>query len=152
MKISAIIPAAGSGLRMGTDIKKPYLLLGSKPILAHTLEVFDKSVFVNDIFVVVSDEDKERCIEEVITPYNFYKIADVLAGGETRQASVFNGLKRTPEDADIVIVHDGVRPFVTDSIIEASAHIAPIRISQNNPPKTRKFTLRSVVAFKSDVV
>ena len=124
MKISAVIPAAGSGARMGNDIKKPYLKIGSKPILAHTLQVFEKSLLVDDIFVVISDEDRKLCEYEVINPYNFQKVAAVLPGGETRQASVFNGIKRTSDDTDIIIVHDGVRPFVTENIIEASVESA----------------------------
>jgi 2-C-methyl-D-erythritol 4-phosphate cytidylyltransferase len=109
---------------MGSDIKKPYLKIGSKPILAHTLQVFEKSFLVDDIFVVVSDEDIEQCKDEVINPYNFHKVADVLAGGKTRQASVFNGIQRTSDDTDIIIVHDGVRPFITEKIIEASVESA----------------------------
>lgn len=124
MKISAIIPAAGIGVRMGSGIKKPYLKIGSKPILAHTLQVFEKSLVVDDIFVVVSDEDIKRCKDEVINPYNFHKVADVLAGGKTRQASVFNGIQRTSDDTDIIIVHDGVRPFITEKIIETSVESA----------------------------
>jgi 2-C-methyl-D-erythritol 4-phosphate cytidylyltransferase len=109
---------------MGSDIKKPYLKIGSKPILAHTLQVFEKSFLVDDIFVVVSDEDIKRCKDEVINPYNFHKVADVLAGGTTRQASVFNGIQRTSDDTDIVIIHDGVRPFITEKIIETSVESA----------------------------
>ena len=119
MTITAIIPAAGIGARMGIGIKKPYLRLGDKPLLAHTLAVFDNSALVDDIFVVVSPEDVKRCSDEVIRPYSFHKIADVLAGGETRQASVFNGLQRTTDETNIVIIHDGVRPFVTTDIIAA---------------------------------
>jgi len=109
---------------MGSDIKKPYLKIGSKPILAHTLQVFEKSFLMDDIFVVVSAEDIKHCKDEVINPYNFHKVADVLAGGKTRQASVFNGLQRTSDDTDIIIVHDGVRPFITEKIIEASVESA----------------------------
>lgn len=124
MKISAVIPAAGSGTRMGRGIKKPYLKIGSKPILTHTIGVFDKSFLVDDIFVVVAGEDRKRCEDEVINPYDFHKVSDVLAGGKTRQASVFNALQRTSDDTDIIVVHDGVRPFVTAEIIEASVESA----------------------------
>jgi len=109
---------------MGSGIKKPYLKIGSKPILAHTLQVFEKSCLIDDIFVVVSDEDREWCKNEVINPYNFHKVVDILPGGATRQASVFNGMKRISDDTDIIIVHDGVRPFVTEEIIEASVEFA----------------------------
>ena len=98
--------------------------IGSKPILAHTIEVFEKSFLVDDIFIVVADEDRKRCEEEVINPYHFHKISDVLAGGKTRQASVFNALQRTSDDTDIIVVHDGVRPFVTEKIIAAAVESA----------------------------
>jgi len=109
---------------MGGDTKKPYLLLGDKPVLACALDVFEKCNYTDEIFVVVSAEDVEKCIAEIITPYNFRKIADVLVGGETRQESVFNGLRRITEDTDLVVVHDGVRPFVTEDIIEACCEAA----------------------------
>jgi 2-C-methyl-D-erythritol 4-phosphate cytidylyltransferase len=109
---------------MGRDTKKPYLKIGSKPILAHTIEVFEKSFLVDDIFIVVADEDRKRCEEEVINPYHFHKVSDVLAGGKTRQASVFNALQRTSDDTDIIVVHDGVRPFVTAKIIAAAVESA----------------------------
>ena len=109
---------------MGGDTKKPYLLLGGKPVLACVLDVFDKSNYTDEIFVIVSSEDIETCLAEVITPYHFRKVADVLAGGETRQESVFKGLQRIGKEAGLVVVHDGVRPFVTENIIAACCKTA----------------------------
>lgn len=109
---------------MGGDTKKPYILLGDKPVLTCVLDVFEKSNYADEIFVVVSAEDIEKCVAEVIEPYNFRKITDVLAGGETRQESVFNGLQRISEDADLVVVHDGARPFVTEDIIKSCCKAA----------------------------
>lgn len=97
--------------------KKPYLDLLDKPILAHTIGVFDDSTVVDTIFVIVDEADFDTCQSVVIDPYNFQKVATLVPGGETRQDSVFSGLTRLPADTDFVIVHDGVRPFVTDEMI-----------------------------------
>lgn len=97
--------------------KKPYLELLDKPILTHTIGVFDRSTVVDAIFVIVGETDVDACRSAVIEPYNFQKVAGLVTGGETRQDSVFNGLKALPHDTDLVVVHDGVRPFVTDEMI-----------------------------------
>ncbi len=97
--------------------KKPYLELFDKPILAHTLGAFDQNSVVDTIFVIVDGPDFDTCRSAVIEPYNFQKVASLVPGGVTRQDSVFNGLKVLPDDTDFVVVHDGVRPFVTDEMI-----------------------------------
>ena len=97
--------------------KKPYLELLDKPILTHTIDVFDQSSVVDTIFVIVDEMDFDACRSVVIEPYGFQKVAGLVPGGGTRQDSVFNGLKVLPEDTDFVVVHDGVRPFVTDEMI-----------------------------------
>ena len=97
--------------------KKPYLELLGRPILTHTIGVFDRSAVVDTIFVIVDETDGDVCQSVVIEPYDFQKVAAVVPGGETRQDSVFNGLRVLPDDTDFVVVHDGVRPFVTDEMI-----------------------------------
>ena len=97
--------------------KKPYLELLDKPILTHTIGVFDRNTTVDTIFVIVNETDFDTCRSVVIEPYGFQKVAGLVPGGETRQDSVFNGLNMLPDDTDFVIVHDGVRPFVTDEMI-----------------------------------
>lgn len=97
--------------------KKPYLELLDRPILTHTIGVFDRSAVVDTIFVIVGETDFDACQSVVMEPYNFQKVAGLVPGGETRQDSVFNGLKVLPEDTDFVVVHDGVRPFLTDEMI-----------------------------------
>ena len=97
--------------------KKPYLELDDRPILSHTIGVFDQSSVVDAIFVIVDEMDFDVCRSAVIGPYDFQKVAGLVSGGETRQDSVCNGLKALPKDTDFVVVHDGVRPFVTDEMI-----------------------------------
>jgi len=123
MKLSVIIPAAGSGRRMG-GVKKPYLDLAGKPILAHTLAVFQQCDLVDDILVVAAGGDEDACICSVIDPYGMSKVCRVVAGGETRQESVFNGLRELASDTDMVMVHDCARPFVTEGMIRDALEAA----------------------------
>ena len=109
---------------MRTSVKKPYLNLGDKPILVHTIGVFDRNPVIDSISVIVDDADLEFCQSRVITPNAFQKVGDLVGGGLTRQASVFNGLQSLPTDVDCVVVHDGVRPFVTDEVIFACIEAA----------------------------
>ena len=113
--IAAIIAAAGVGKRMGHHIPKPYLALAGKPILAHTLKIFETMPEIRQITVVVHPEDLNFCQETVIAPYNFKKILRVVPGGKERQDSVYHALKalKNEDELEIVLVHDAVRPFVT---------------------------------------
>ncbi|MCZ6675903.1 MAG: 2-C-methyl-D-erythritol 4-phosphate cytidylyltransferase [Candidatus Poribacteria bacterium] len=105
-------------------IKKPYLQLLDKPVLSRTIDAFDRSPIVDAIYVIVGEGDFEVCRSVAIAPYGFQKVADLVSGGETRQDSVFNGLQALPDDTDFVMVHDGVRPFVTDEMIFACLEAA----------------------------
>ena len=115
MKVAAIIPAAGIGARMKHDTPKPYLMLAGKPILAHTLAMFETSPDVHEVSVVVHPADLDSCQEQVIAPFAFKKVLRLVPGGKERQDSVYNALKvlQKEEDLEIVLVHDGVRPFIT---------------------------------------
>ncbi len=113
--IAAIVAAAGMGIRMGNNTPKPYLLLAGKPILAHTLGVFEKIKEIREVTLVVHPEELDYCQEKVISPYGFKKVLRLVPGGKERQDSVYNALKalKNEDDLEIVLVHDGVRPFVT---------------------------------------
>ena len=123
MHVSVIIPAAGCGRRMG-DVKKPYLDLAGKPILAHTLKVFQQCSLVDEIVVVVAAGDENECVRNVIIPHGVDRVDQVVAGGETRQESVFNGLQKVSPDTDMVVVHDCARPFVTEDMIKNTLEAA----------------------------
>ena len=116
-KIDVLIPAAGAGHRMETSVKKPYLILDDKPILSHTIDVFENNSAIDEIYVIVGKSDFDICNETAIYPYQYKKVRELIAGGETRQSSVFNGLCALSDDVEYVIVHDGVRPFLDDKII-----------------------------------
>ncbi len=105
-------------------IKKPYLNLAGKPILAYTLLVFQQCSLVNRICIVAAQGDEQNCVQDMIIPYGIDKADQVIAGGETRQESVFNGLQSVASDTDIVIVHDCARPFITEGMIKNTLEAA----------------------------
>ncbi|ABB30309.1 2-C-methyl-D-erythritol 4-phosphate cytidylyltransferase [Geobacter metallireducens RCH3] len=120
MAVFALIPAAGMGKRMGASINKQYLLLGGMPILARTLEVFERSPLVDGIFVVIPADEIPFCREQVVERHGFSKVRSIVAGGAERQQSVLNGLRAmegTAGEYDVILIHDGVRPFVTEDIL-----------------------------------
>ncbi|NLM09477.1 MAG: 2-C-methyl-D-erythritol 4-phosphate cytidylyltransferase [Clostridiaceae bacterium] len=123
-KVSAIIVAAGTGSRMKSRINKQYLLLNGKPVLAHTIEAFEKSNCISEIIVVINKNDNDFFMDLILKPYNYKKITAIAEGGKDRQESVFNGLCRVSPESDIIVVHDGARPFVTTDIIKTSVDVA----------------------------
>lgn len=109
MKITAIIVAAGNGTRMGGVINKVFLPLGEEAVIEHTLNTFSSCSMIDDIILVTRESDIELCKN--------FKGIKVIAGGKTRQESVYNGLNEA-ESADIVVIHDGARALITKEIIE----------------------------------
>ena len=125
MKKIALIPAAGMGRRMGASMNKQYLLLDGKPILAHTLEIFQQADFIDEIVVVVPAEEIDYCRIHVVEKYGLEKVKQIVAGGAERQNSVLNGLRALDcHDDDLVLIHDGVRPFVPLAVVQRSMEIA----------------------------
>ncbi len=119
-KVTALIPAAGMGRRMGQKVAKQFLPLGDKPMLAHTLLVFQRAAGVDEIIPILSKEDMESCLRDIIELYHITKVRTLVVGGKERQDSVMNGLEKLEKDASVVLVHDGVRPFVTEGMIQES--------------------------------
>lgn len=115
---AAVIVAAGSGRRMGGDRKKQYLLLSGRPILAHTLEAFDRAPAVERVVLVVPAADLEEVRSGVLPLFGGHTPVELVAGGERRQDSVRNGLAALGPETGIVLIHDGVRPFVSAKNIE----------------------------------
>ena len=115
-RIAAIVPAGGRGQRMGADLPKQYLALGGRPVLAHVLARLEACPLIDEIVLVVRAEDIEYCRRHVLAVGAFAKIGAVVPGGAERRQSVYRGLRET--DADIVLVHDAVRPFIDDELIE----------------------------------
>lgn len=121
MKTIALIPAAGSGSRMQADVSKQYLLLDGKPLLAHTLQVFAAHPAIDAIYLIVPPGDLDYCRREIVERHAITGITQIVAGGAERQDSVANGLAACgAADDDIILIHDGARPFVSSEIITAA--------------------------------
>jgi len=124
MKADAIIVSAGKGQRFMEGRKKQYFSLGGKPILAHTLDQFDTCSLIRSILLVVGQEDQDYCLKEIIEKFKYRKISQVIPGGKRRQDSVKNGLDGLSAHSEVIVIHDGVRPFVTKEMIEDSIRSA----------------------------
>ncbi len=114
---SCILVAAGSGSRMGKGNSKQFIQIGGIPMLSRTIKAFESCEDINEIIVVMNKDDIERCKSEIIEPYSFKKVAAVIEGGKTRQESGYRGICAADKTADILIVHDGARPFVDNDTI-----------------------------------
>ena len=116
-KTVAIIPAAGSGIRMESKLAKQFLSLDGKPILALTLEPFQEST-VTAVVLVVPKDDVEYCKKEIVERFGLTKVEKIVPGGKRRQDSVRLGLEATEGKYDLVLIHDGVRPLIEKALIE----------------------------------
>ncbi|WP_366923289.1 2-C-methyl-D-erythritol 4-phosphate cytidylyltransferase [Metallumcola ferriviriculae] len=103
---------------MKSNVNKQFISLKGKPVLAHTLEKFERSPLINDIIVVVRDKEIELCRSAVLDKHAFKKIKALVAGGDERVHSVAKGLAQCSEDTDLVVVHDGARPLLTLSLLQ----------------------------------
>jgi len=124
MTVTALIPAAGMGKRMGQTVAKQFLPLGDRPMLAHTLMVFQRTGVIDEIIPILSKEDMENCLRDVIERYHITKVKTLVVGGKERQDSVYNGLMKLEDEKGVAVIHDGVRPFVTPEMIEESVEMA----------------------------
>jgi len=128
----AIIVAAGIGQRMKSNMPKQFLALANQPILWYTLQPFIQCQDIDTIFIVVPKLYIEKCENEIIKPlrkvHNLFESDKLkmrcICGGERRQDSVYAGLQAMGDFADIVVIHDGVRPFVTPMQISQIINIA----------------------------
>lgn len=127
MKTAAVIPAAGTGARMHNILPKQYLPLGGKPIISRTLAAIERIPIIDAIFPVLAPGEFDYFREQISGRGRLQKIAGPAPGGNSRQASVFNGIKEAGEDFHIILIHDAVRPFIDEEtvmeiIAQASAH------------------------------
>ncbi len=113
----AIVLAGGNGSRMGGRIPKQYMEVCGKPLLCHSLDVFEACTFIDGIVLVVRSEDIDYCRESIINKYGYGKISSVVTGGARRCDSVMNGLSAV-RDPGYVFIHDGARPCITPEILD----------------------------------
>ena len=147
---TAIVTAAGSGERMGGEIKKQFRQLDGIPILIRTLSTFFSSELISNIIVTAPEEDLEYCENLILqffepSPKPFL----VIAGGLERQDSVFGALQQCPKDTDLVFVHDAVRPFISLDLIEELHKIA-IKEKAVVPAARLKNTIKQITGMYLD--
>ena len=118
MKVGAIIPAAGRGKRIGASVPKQFLEIQGEPLLHHTLTVFAYCKLISYVVLVMPRADVDEVGKDWLNKYEI--VREVVVGGEQRQDSVYNGFNSLEEKTDIVVVHDGVRPFTTSQMITAT--------------------------------
>jgi len=168
MRVIVLVPAAGMGSRMGAAVNKQYLSLAGRPILAHTLERFENHPLIDDIYVISPQAEREYCLNHVVNEYGFTKVRQVVAGGAQRQDSVRNGLAACSADPeDVVLIHDGVRPFfpmdkiplLVDAAVKTGAALAGVPVKDtikevesglvcSTPSRTRLWAAQTPQAFR----
>lgn len=116
--VSAIIVAAGQGVRMGNSIPKQYLTLGDRPILAYSLMAFSLCSSVDKLYLVIPESDVDYCRHKIVLPLKLSIDIQLVPGGPQRQLSVYNGLRKIEDRQGIVVIHDGARPFVKPEHIQ----------------------------------
>ncbi len=116
MRVTALVPAAGRGTRLGSTIPKQFIELEGKPILIHTLNILDAVEEINEI-IVSAQASEINTILKLIQDFNIKKVIDVVEGGNERIQSVRNAFNRI-ESTDYVLIHDSVRPFIKKGTIK----------------------------------
>jgi len=120
--VSAVIVSAGNSTRMG-GINKQFLELDGVPVIVNTITMFQRCNMIDEI-IIVTRESKIDAVAKLVEKYDFYKVNNIVAGGETRQLSVYEGVTSTSNIADLVVIHDGARPLVTVKVIEETIKAA----------------------------
>lgn len=170
MKAAAIVLAAGRGSRMNSGIQKQFMELGGYPLIYYALQVFEHSS-VDEVILVTGKNETDWCRREIVDKYGFCKVRSVVPGGSERYLSVYEGL-RAAEEPDIVLIHDGARPFVTDEIInrtirsalESGSGIAAVPAKDTvrvvdetgtavlTPPRDRVWMMQTPQAFRYPLI
>jgi 2-C-methyl-D-erythritol 4-phosphate cytidylyltransferase len=168
-KVGVVIVAAGSSRRMGKG-DKVWSLLGGKPILVRVVDTFQGCQLIDQIVVVLSKPNLERC-QKLVAEQEWSKVTDVCLGGERRQDSVSEGLKRLNQ-CHWVIIHDGARPLVTEDLIhqglneasESGAAVAAVpvtdtikvaggdRLVRQTPPRHNLWAVQTPQVFRFDII
>jgi 2-C-methyl-D-erythritol 4-phosphate cytidylyltransferase len=117
LKAVAIIPAAGSGIRMENERPKQFLDVDGRPLLAVTLEQFQICPVIHTVILVVPEKDVAYSQNEIVERHGLSKVEKVVVGGERRQDSVRLGIEASRGGCELVLIHDGVRPLVTPDLI-----------------------------------
>ena len=165
MKYAAIVLAAGKGNRMNSSVHKQFMELEGFPLLYYALRAFEQSC-VDEIVLVAGENETEYCRTQIVEKYQFQKVSRIVSGGSERYLSVYEGLCAV-QDTDIVLIHDGARPFVTNEIIDRTIQAAAMygsgiaampakdtvklvdeeRFAVRTPPRDRVWMMQTPQAF-----
>ena len=104
---------------MGSRTPKQFLQLAGVPLLVHSLRVFEASQTIGEIILVVPETEMTACQNELVPAFGLSKVSRVVSGGARRQDSVWNGLQAVDDRTNVVVIHDAVRPFVTEAMVQA---------------------------------
>ncbi|MBI4487526.1 MAG: 2-C-methyl-D-erythritol 4-phosphate cytidylyltransferase [Deltaproteobacteria bacterium] len=172
MRVNAVIVAAGEGKRIRGDIPKPFLPIGGLPLILHTLSRFAASQ-VRKVVLVTAGREVSRCRELIESDPRLGHLECLLQpGGPRRQDSVSRGLARLDADCEIVIIHDGARPFVSPRLIDRCVEVAfkegavvvgvPVRDTikvisadrrvRETPPRDSLWEIQTPQVFRIDII
>jgi 2-C-methyl-D-erythritol 4-phosphate cytidylyltransferase len=150
--VTAIVLAAGRGIRFKSKISKPLSKINSKPVIIYCLEALSRHPSIRDIIVVVNPLNKEKIINK-IKQYKIGKIRKIVLGGKRRQDSVCRGLKAVDRRSELVLIHDGVRPFIDKETISSTIREAekcgaaiaavPVKATIKRVNKVQQLTVHS---------
>lgn len=125
MRVNAVIVAAGEGKRIGGKTAKPFLPLSGRPLILHTLSRFARSQTVRKVVLVTAGKEMSRCQDLIRSEPHLSCLECILqSGGLRRQDSVNQGLVRLDADCEVVVIHDGARPFVSSRLIDRCVELA----------------------------
>jgi 2-C-methyl-D-erythritol 4-phosphate cytidylyltransferase len=173
MRATAVIVAAGEGNRLGSPVSKSYVPIGGRPLILHTVARFAAAQTIGSIVVVVAQRDLERCEAMVGADLKSGALKWMIqAGGASRQESVRKGLQTVALECDIVVIHDGARPFVSSSLIDRCVNeaqtkgavvvglpardtiksVSEIRMVQSTPDRKSLWEIQTPQAFQREVI
>ena len=169
VRCTAVVAAGGASIRMNGG-NKLFAAVGGVPILAMTLCALQDSKYIDDIIVVIRAEDADQT-GRLCCDYNIAKLFRIVSGGETRTESVYNGVMAVPRETELIAIHDGCRPFVTNAIIGetvsaaikygAAAPAVPVKdtikaaehgIVTSTPERSSLFAVQTPQVFDADLI
>jgi len=103
---------------MGGSVPKQFLALGGQPLILHSLRVLQASSAIEEVILAVPQSEMDYCLNEIVAKHRFTKVTKVVPGGQERQDSVRHALEAVHDGVDVVLVHDAVRPFLTEHMVE----------------------------------
>jgi 2-C-methyl-D-erythritol 4-phosphate cytidylyltransferase len=117
-RVFTIVPAAGSGSRMGLGYSKAFVDIEGLPLLSRTLLALLKSPLVDRVTTAVRPDEVDICEREVVAKAGLGTRVSVIEGGKERQHTVLNLLKAAPANRDLVLIHDGARPLISTALVQ----------------------------------